>query len=82
MIQFLTINYLEKLFIKVHRFRRTHQKPNSKDFFRPMVVLRLFKIQFSSKNFLAKLFVKVDIDFDLFTKTEFERFIPTPGGVI
>ena len=51
-------NFLAKFFIKVYRFRLIHQKLNSKDFLRPLVVTHLFKIEFPTINFLAKFFIK------------------------
>ena len=50
---------------------------NSKGFFQPLVVTYLFKIQFSTKNFLVKFFIKVH-RFTYSPKTEFERVFPTP----
>ena len=45
----------------LHIFLLIYQKLNSKDFFRPMVMLHLFKIQFSTKNFLLKFFIQMHI---------------------
>ena len=52
-------NVVTKFFIKVHKFRLIHQKLNSNDFFRPLVVTHLFQIRFATKNFPAKFFIKM-----------------------
>ena len=36
-----------------------HQKSNSKDFFRPLEVTHLLKIEFPTKKFLAEFFLKM-----------------------
>ena len=43
----------------MHRFPLIHEKLYSKVFFRALVMARLFKIQFSTKKFLAKIFIKI-----------------------
>ena len=51
--------FLAKFISKMQRFRLIYQKLNSKDFFRPLVVLHLVKIEFPKNNFLAKFFIKM-----------------------
>ena len=45
--------------MKMHRFRLIHQKLNQKGYFGHIFVARLFKIQFTTKNFVGKFFMKM-----------------------
>ena len=58
-IRYATKNFLAKFSKKMQILRLIHQKLNSKDVFRPLVVLHLTKIQFATKNYVANIFIKV-----------------------
>ena len=81
-IQFPTINFVAKFFIKYNRFRLIHQKLNSNGFFRPLVVTHLFQIRFATKNFLAKVFIKAHRFRLIYKKLNSKDFFLTLGNYL
>ena len=68
-----------EIFDKNAQISTISPKTEFERFFRPMVVLHLFKIQFHTKNFVAKFHKNKSISTYL-TKAEPEWLIPTPAG--